>query len=659
MKTKILTKYAALGLAALALAVSSNTIWAASDIIVGPTGSQTGTSGAGPDFEWQNMWGPAFVSITFDAANPPPSGDTSGSIYIQGNWTGSDADNYCIGSPGNWWGAMTFDGSQYTNIEMDIKYDTASTISPASQAHVEIGFDAGYNKQTITNLSFAPGQPVANGSWHHLSIPIPATVSGIGSVHSVAFYQWNPGPTAGTMNFWVANVVIHARVLPTPPPTVSVPTKATPGLNVFLSTAGSPYDRQSAVLRQTSGLSWVGQATPANPVTYSFIIAGYPNSVNCEAWMFLVPNPVNLDNAPDWNETNCVKIRLQGSATRGLMQFQYKVNEDHQQAMYSGGNETRGYYTNAPGSWDGVTANYLESGALGSVTNNSILGTWMIKFTSNTNITLIAPNGDQSSFIMPPYNVGYFAEQNTPGFYIYLGIQANNTDAYNQAVVYSHFAVSNTASPFSENFLTDTVLDTTNTWNTSAASGPKGVLVVPADSAFWITWTLPDSGFSLQVAPKLGDPLAWTMPTTGPLIPMNGIRAQLLASNEIPAGNTAFFQLIKRQFTQLQVLMPGETNAPNTLTGKAGTPTATTVGSQVNVTVNAVDATYHIVSSTDTIHLACTDTGASVPADAPLVNGTLTTSTLYLNDAGSWTVTAADTTNTNIPSSTSSAITVQ
>jgi len=30
--------------------------------------------------------------------------------------------------------------------------------------------------------------------------------------------------------------------------------------------------------------------------------------------------------------------------------------------------------------------------------------------------------------------------------------------------------------------------------------------------------------------------------------------------------------MVKRAFTQLQVLLPGETNAPNTTTGKIGTP---------------------------------------------------------------------------------------
>ena len=139
---------------------------------------------------------------------------------------------------------------------------------------------------------------------------------------------------------------------------------------------------------------------------------------------------------------------------------------------------------------------------------------------------------------------------------------------------------------------------------------------------------------------------------------MSGFRSQLVASNEIPAGNAAFFRLIEREFTQLQVLFPGETNAPNTLTGKTGTPTGVNVADEVDVTINAVDKTYHIVSTSDMLNLTTTDVTATIVTPAPtMVNGTVTVP-MYFGTAGSYSVMATDTTNTNIPSSTSSTITV-
>src|SRR6266568_5160462 len=118
-------------------------------------------------------------------------------------------------------------------------------------------------------------------------------------------------------------------------------------------------------------------------------------------------------------------------------------------------------------------------------------------------------------------------------------------------------------------------------------------MIVPAGSASWVSWTLPDPGFSLQTSPTLNNGFVWASPSTGPVVPMASFRSQLLASNEIPVGDSAYFRLIKRSFSQLQVLLPGESNAPNTVSGKTGTPNPVSLSGDnglVTVTVNAVDA---------------------------------------------------------------------
>jgi hypothetical protein len=499
----------------------------------------------------------------------------------------------------------------------------------------------------------------ANG-WVHVVIPINLTTANLDGCSGFVFHKWVSqynGQIANDFHgrFWIDNVILQGTAGPPPPPIVKVPTKATRGLNVFANTQGN-YDREEAVLRQETGLGWVGVATPSSPVTYSFTIAGFPHSENGEAYLFLNPNPNYLDNAPDWNETNSVVIYVQGDPNNATMHFQYKVGDPGDNAMLGGG----GAYTNAPGSWNGSTPGYKESGNLGSVNNNSIFGTWTVKFTSDSNVTLIAPDGNSTNLTIPSYNTPLFAENDGSAipFTVYLGMQANNADAQNQAVVYANFAITGNAQPFSENFLTDTALDTTNIWNTGPTTSPQGVFIVNNSAASWVSWTLPDTGFSLQVAPTLNNPLGWTTPTTGPIVPMNGIRAQLLASNEIPAGNTAFFQLIKRQFTQLQVLFPGETNAPNTLTGKIGSPTSFNAYDEVDVTINAVDSTYHIVNSTDVLNIGASDTTATITTPTPALAGGAVIVPIYFGTSGSWTVTATDTTSTNIPVATSSSITI-
>src|SRR5260370_13876556 len=74
-------------------------------------------------------------------------------------------------------------------------------------------------------------------------------------------------------------------------------------------------------------------------------------------------------------------------------------------------------------------------------------------------------------------------------------------------------------------------------------------------------------------------------------------------------------------FSQLQLLAPGETAAPGTVTGKSGSPNTQAAGTAFNVTVNAVDSFWNVISTNDTIAISLTDTNATAPSNAALVNG--------------------------------------
>src|SRR6185436_9641304 len=108
---------------------------------------------------------------------------------------------------------------------------------------------------------------------------------------------------------------------------------------------------------------------------------------------------------------------------------------------------------------------------------------------------------------------------------------------------------------------------------------------------------------------------------------------------------------------KLQLLVPGESSAPGTGSGKTGTPTAQAIGAAFNVTVNAVDANWNIVSTNDTVAITSSDANATLPANAALVSGTKNFN-LTLKTAGSATVTASDVTNTDVASNTSPAIAI-
>src|SRR5439155_948183 len=109
-------------------------------------------------------------------------------------------------------------------------------------------------------------------------------------------------------------------------------------------------------------------------------------------------------------------------------------------------------------------------------------------------------------------------------------------------------------------------------------------------------------------------------------------------------------------FAKLQQLVPGEIAAPGTATGKTGTPTERTADTAFNVTVNAVDACWNLVSSTHTVGITATDPNDTNPANAALSAGTRTFA-LTFKSAGSWTVTATDITDGTKTANTSPSIT--
>ncbi len=105
--------------------------------------------------------------------------------------------------------------------------------------------------------------------------------------------------------------------------------------------------------------------------------------------------------------------------------------------------------------------------------------------------------------------------------------------------------------------------------------------------------------------------------------------------------------------SRLQVLLPGESAAPGTTTGKFGTPTAQTVNTPFDVQVRACDSSWNTVGSiTDVVQLTSTDATATLPAATALQAGTVTLR-VTIRAAGSFTISARDQTDNTIPLATS------
>ena len=128
-------------------------------------------------------------------------------------------------------------------------------------------------------------------------------------------------------------------------------------------------------------------------------------------------------------------------------------------------------------------------------------------------------------------------------------------------------------------------------------------------------------------------------------------------SGALTAATSSTVAISNGPLAQLQVLLPGETAAPGTQSGKTGTPTAQTAGTAFNVTVRAVDAGNNLLTNiTHAVGITSSDLNAILPSNAALVNGSATFS-LTIRTADTPTVTAQDITD-GLTIGTSSAVTV-
>jgi hypothetical protein len=112
-------------------------------------------------------------------------------------------------------------------------------------------------------------------------------------------------------------------------------------------------------------------------------------------------------------------------------------------------------------------------------------------------------------------------------------------------------------------------------------------------------------------------------------------------------------------FAKVQIVVPGETPAPGSVSGVTGSPATQAVGTAFTASVYATDAYWNPLPSTDNVRVVSnTDNAETVsPSSGTMTNG-FRTFAVTLNTVGTQTVTASDLTNTSIGSTTSAGIQV-
>lgn len=633
MKLKTIRKYAVLGLSALAVAslagintAKAQTWIATFDTDISANYSVGGTPGA---------------TTSWDGGQNGPTAPSSPS--------GSEYVSIPYANITSWQEAqLNFNGSttlgNFIDVEMDIKVNVTNSYPDPSGNYGQVRYVI--NNWEGSQQGWQPGSSVTitnTSGWQHIKL----TLAGAPSYADQIVIDFVGNPATNTINYWMDNIALTSA--PLPPPTMNVPMAAPKqaGLTLLPATT-SEYQRVMVYPNNATTYGWYGQATAGNPVSYSFTITNFPNVGHYGAQVFWIPvssfEYSANDTSVDWNCTNDLVLSISGSGNAGAatnwgVNFSTKTN-------LSAGNPNL------------VITNYAYS--------SLPLGTWTVTFNNNTDFTITAPDNSVVSGSLPADVVGLVsgnAAGNT-AMAPYFGIQPNDPQGIGLPAVFSNIKISGTPTTINDSFNAGT-LDT-NTWS-KLSDQPLDVFVNNGDLFYILSWNTPnDQGYSTLLAASTAAGPWNDLLSSSSWMPLNGTKAALIKKSGLQSAlgetQTALFKLIKRQFTQLQVLLPGETNAPGTVSGKVGTPVAQTTTTPTTVIVNACDSTWHIVNSGDQIRISCSDSGAFLPTDSSLNNGTVTfdsSNPLLFQTTGSQTVTATDLSNTNILSSTSSTVTVQ
>ncbi len=664
MKINRYLQTAFLAVVGLVLATTSSLAQLQTNVLIEPSGTDTGGSGSGSQFDvpfgsagWQ-VWFANFppngnitnYTISFDTNTPPPSGDILGSVLQEQDYDGTFPGGGTLSTfamvDNNLWGGATVDMTKFQSVDFDFKYDTNSTVQPTNRAQFNVMVDnisAASRSSTGVNLTnLANGGVTASnfdGAWHHMSIGIPSTIAVTGS-KGPGFEVFNPAGTTGGFRYWVANLELVGRNTPPPPPTVAT-TPIIPGLYQFADSTPN-YNRQDIETvpdNSQFNLDWVGQP---KPVTYSWTIGAFPKTAGFAADMTITPDPASSINYadPDWSATNAIWLAIQanadGTATAGIA---WKTNQ------HSGNTQ---FFASTNGQ---VIPYNSEANGL---TVPSAIGTWSLTFNSDTSFTLTAPNGAHTNGAFPADIASAYTN-------VSFNLNSTMVNAPNvgQYCVYTALNITGVQTPVHETFqggLNTPFLQLVSQGYNGV--NPPNQIFATTNDAFWFHWTLPDAGFSPVSRPLIGAG-SWNDLGLTNILLNGGSRWILVPKANLPSPSQGYFAVVKRVFTKLQVLFPGETAAPGTPTGKTGTPDPYSIAtnSLATFTVNAVDSNWFPVTTVnDMIMITSSDNSASLPPNQPLVNGTGQYS-LQFGTAGTWTVTATDVT-TNATAGVSSPIVV-
>jgi hypothetical protein len=411
-----------------------------------------------------NLWGSAPQTYTLDGSMDANTNAASGAEKVVVTMNGQGNDQFV-----SKFGFAETNSALFTNVEFDVFWDTSSPqncwYGPYCPfyGHLDFGFTTPTSTDIYDSLNIAIADA---GHWLHVVRPI-QTGEQVNGILLKMYCGGYGNPENGTITFWVDNIKLTGRrPVTTLQPTMGIQ-KVTPALRIFAGSYINTSDREELATVDQSQ-SWIGGAS----VSYSFTLLSYPHDVNInQTHIFLIPaNSATPGNTMYNNQY----IDYQASNGMWLVLTPFG----------SGVTASVKWKTNLPNANPNQTAL--------TITNSTAVGTWTLTFNSASTGTLTAPGASPAGFTIADPNVAtHFANP----LVAYFGLQPNSTAGYGEYEDWASISVTGVAGVNeNDNFTTDSSLNS-GVWTTSCSAAPSSVVLVTSATPYWVSWTLPDSGF--------------------------------------------------------------------------------------------------------------------------------------------------------------------
>jgi hypothetical protein len=455
----------AAGLALIATAGAA----VAQDLIVNTFDS--GISG----IDWQNFRSYAYgYTETWDPTQDADANPNSGSMYLTVNWPTNSDPNW-----NNSWndvqiafGTPQFNSSDYIAFEADIKIDTAHSYPALDGTYGAVELIVNNPWQNV--LGWA--QLIATNGWQHFAGAFSAVPSGTYSEAVIGFISNGGSAYTNTVAYWIDNIIFTAvQTTGTNRPPLSLAPAPPPGLTCICSSPGGTWQRQM-VATVASDYSWNTATAVSDATTYSMNIAAFPNAsyTSFNSQMFLIPQGgmagSPIDDSIDWDSANVVDLYVAENPNHTATgYFQYKVNN---------------------------AANWNAALIVSNLCSTGPLGNWSLTFKNNTNVTITAPDNTFTNFTIPATDAALFQDP----LFVYVGTEPNNNANIGQSSTFSRVQVTGAAGSIDDDFVSagtpgQPYVLNTNLWTLNTADS-HGVFITAPDAKYWVTWPLPDPGFT-------------------------------------------------------------------------------------------------------------------------------------------------------------------